>query len=120
MQRRIEQTDGNWTTIHAAEQTGEVVSLEWKQLGVLNVMENPQLPFFVEWSSSPDKHPSTGASNVTVERIEIAGDPHTVSAYIDENFMDVMDGVYVEWVEAEHPGVIAVTFATPNGTVRID
>ena len=94
--------------------------LEWKQLGVLNVMENPQLPFFVEWSSSPDKHPSTGASNVTVERIEIAGDPHTVSAYIDENFMDVMDGVYVEWVEAEHPGVIAVTFATPKGTVRID
>lgn len=94
--------------------------LEWKQLGVLNVMENPQLPFFVEWSSSPDKHPSSGAGQVTVERIEIAGDPNTVSAYIDENFMDVMDGVYVEWVEAEHPGVIAVTFATPNGTVRID
>ncbi|MDO8731062.1 MAG: VOC family protein [Actinomycetota bacterium] len=94
--------------------------LEWKQLGVLNVMENPQLPFFVEWVSSADKHPSVGASNVTVERIEIAGDPNTVSAYIDENFMDVMDGVYVEWVEAENPGVIAVTFTTPNGTVRID
>ena len=94
--------------------------LEWKQLGVLNVMENPQLPFFVEWSSSPDMHPSTGAGDVTVERIEIAGDPNTVSAYIGENFMDVMDGVYVEWVEAESPGVIAVTFNTPNGTVRID
>ena len=94
--------------------------LEWKQLGVLNVMENPQLPFFVEWSSSPDMHPSTGAGDVTVERIEIAGDPNTVSAYIGENFMDVMDGVYVEWVESESPGVIAVTFNTPNGTVRID
>lgn len=94
--------------------------LEWKQLGVLNVMENPQLPFFVEWSSSPENHPSTGASNVTVERIEIAGDPNTVSAYVHENFMDVMDGVYVEWVEAESPGIIAVTFATPTGIVRID
>ncbi|MDP2288790.1 MAG: VOC family protein [Actinomycetota bacterium] len=94
--------------------------LEWKQLGVLNVMENPQLPFFVEWSSSQGMHPSSGAGNVTVERIEIAGDPHTVSAYIGENFMDVMDGVYVEWVEAESPGIIAVTFSTPNGTVRID
>jgi len=94
--------------------------LEWKQLGVLNVMENPQLPFFVEWSSSPENHPSTGASNVIVERIEIAGDPNTVSAYIDENFMDVMDGVYVEWVEAENPGIIAVTFATPTGIVRLD
>ncbi len=94
--------------------------LEWKQLGVLNVMENPQLPFFVEWSSSQDMHPSSSASSVTVERIEIAGDPNVVSAYIDENFMDVMDGVYVEWVEAESPGIIAVTFATPNGTVRID
>jgi hypothetical protein len=94
--------------------------LEWKQLGVLNVMENPQLPFFVQWSSPPENHPSTGAGDVTVERIEIAGDPNTVSAYIDENFMDVMDGVYVEWVEAENPGVIAVTFATPNGLVRID
>ncbi|MDO9485159.1 MAG: VOC family protein [Actinomycetota bacterium] len=94
--------------------------IEWKQLGVLNVMENPQLPFFVEWSSSPENHPSKGAAKVTVERIEIAGDPNTVSAYIDENFMDVMDGVYVEWVEAENPGIIAVTFATPNGAVRID
>ena len=96
------------------------VRLEWKQLGVLNVMENPQLPFFVEWATAPEERPSVGASNVTVERIEIAGDPNTVSAYIDENFMDVMDGVYVEWVESEQPGVIAVTFATPNGLVRID
>ncbi|MFA7324109.1 MAG: VOC family protein [Candidatus Nanopelagicales bacterium] len=96
------------------------VKLEWKQLGLLNVMDDPQLPFFVQWISSPEEHPSTGAGAVSVERIEIAGDPATVNPWIDGSFMDVMDGVYVEWVDADQPGVVAVVFNTPNGLVRID
>ena len=38
----------------------------------------------------------------------------------DGSFMDVMDGVFVEWVDAEEPGVVAVVFNTPHGLVRID
>ncbi len=96
------------------------VKLEWKQLGLLNTMEDPQLPFFVEWISGSDEHPSSGATNVGVERVEISGDPATVNPWIDGSFMDVMDGVFVEWVDAEDPGVVAVVFNTPHGLVRID
>jgi hypothetical protein len=78
------------------------------------------LPFFVEWISGSDEHPSSGATNVGVERVEISGDPATVNPWIDGSFMDVMDGVFVEWVDAEDPGVVAVVFNTPHGLVRID
>ena len=96
------------------------VRLEWKQIGLLNTMEDPQLPFFVQWISDPAQHPSSGATDITVARIEISGDPATVNPWIDGSFMDVMDGVYVEWVDADEPGVIGVVFNTPNGLVRID
>ena len=51
------------------------VDLRWKQIGVLDLIDDPQLPFFVEWLSGPEDHPSNGAKNeIAIERVEIAGD----------------------------------------------
>lgn len=96
------------------------VDLTWKQLGVLNVMEDPQLPFFVQWHCATTEHPSSGGGPVSIRRIEIAGDPAVVSAWLGESVDHPLDDIDVDWVSDDDPGVLAVWFDTPNGPVRID
>jgi len=94
--------------------------LAWKQIGVLDVIEDPELPFFVEWVSPESDHPSRGASGVSIATMEICGDPAAVSRYLDSTSEVSLDGVSVEWVEGDEPGLVAVCFSTPRGNVRID
>ena len=96
------------------------VDLSWKQLGVLNVMDDPQLPFFVQWHSEGALHPSAGAETVRIERIEICGDSDIVSTWLGEPVDHPLEDIEVDWVDGEEPGINAVWFSTPNGPVRID
>lgn len=96
------------------------VELCWKQLGVLNVMEDPELPFFVEWSCPNTEHPSAGGSPVAIERIEVAGDAAAVTSWLNAADDSLLDGIGIEWVDADEPGITAVWFSTPHGSVRID
>src|SRR5699024_4155681 len=57
--------------------------LHWKQIGVNGLIADPQLPFFVQWVSSPDDHPSAGGSpEYSLACLEIAGDPQRVSEWL--------------------------------------
>ena len=97
------------------------VELRWKQVGVTGFQSDPQLPFFVQWESPEDLHPSLGASGVLhLDTLEIAGDPHRVNEWLGDPVTDPLDDVEVDWV-AEHgtPGVVAAQFSTPSGLVRI-
>lgn len=96
------------------------VDLRWRQLGVLSVMDDPQLPFFVQWHSEAGLHPSTGAEQVGINRLEICGDSDVVSAWLGEPVDHPLDEIDVDWVDADAPGIAAVWFSTPNGPVRID
>ncbi len=97
------------------------VELRWRQIGVKGLQSDPQLPFFVEWQSPGELHPSEGASgNLHLNTIEIAGDPHRVADWLGNTVDGSLDDVAVEWV-APHgtPGVVAAQFSTPGGLVRI-
>jgi len=97
------------------------VELRWKQVGVTGFQSDPQLPFFVQWETAEDLHPSSGASGVVhLDTLEIAGDPHRVNEWLGDPVTDPLDDVEVDWV-AEHgtPGVVAAQFSTPSGLVRI-
>ena len=94
--------------------------LQWKQVGVLDVIENAQLPFFIEWISPTSEHPSRNASNISIKSIEMSGDANTVSEYLGEPLNNLLDGITVQWVDSDAPGIIAVTFETSHGLVRID
>ena len=97
------------------------VELRWKQIGVKGLQSDPQLPFFVEWESL-ENHPSRGAedSGVTIESLQIAGDPERVCEWLGlpaKKTSTVIDFSFV----APHgtPGLLAVTFHTPDGPVII-
>jgi hypothetical protein len=95
--------------------------LLWKQLGVKGLQADPQLPFFVHWESDAADHPSVGATGrVSLESLEIAGDPARVSDWLGRPVEQPVVVVKVDWI-APHgtPGLVAVTFQTPRGLVRI-
>jgi hypothetical protein len=95
--------------------------LLWKQLGVKGLQADPQLPFFVQWEGDPADHPSTGGSGqISLESLEIAGDPARVSEWLGQSVEQPLEEVKVEWVAPNGtPGLVAVTFQTPAGLVRI-
>jgi len=95
--------------------------LRWRQIGVNDLIDDPSLPFFIQWLVDADEHPSCGSKpGIRIDRMEIAGEPDAISAWLGEPADDPLDGIAVDWVNADRPGLVAVHLATPHGTVRID
>ena len=97
--------------------------LRWRQIGVTDLIADPQLPFFIHWDSDTDQHPSRyGKSELRIVKLEIAGDPDTVNAWLGSTNGHPLDEVDVEWVEPNDAevGLVAAHFATPQGIVRVD
>ncbi len=95
--------------------------LQWHQVGVKDLMEDPQLPFFIQWESPAAEHPSRGCQDVRISKIEIAGDVDRLAEWLGEPRSHPLDNIDVVWVDSEDGnGVIAVTFQTAHGAVRID
>jgi Glyoxalase-like domain len=97
------------------------VELRWRQIGVKGLQSDPQLPFFVQWESPADLHPSSGATGrIHLDAVEIAGDPARVAEWLGDSEIDPLEDVDVKWV-APHgtPGIVAAQFHTQNGLVRI-
>lgn len=98
--------------------------LRWKQIGIKGLINDPQLPFFIQWESAPDEHPSnqpaSGGGDVALVGLEIAGDPHRVTEWLGEPESHPLEDVDVTWVNPNgQPGVQAVTFRTPSGLTTI-
>ena len=95
--------------------------LVWKQIGVNGLIADPQLPFFIEWDVDHSLHPSAGATGkVSLERLEIAGDPARVSDWLGEPVEQPLEDVKVDWVAPNGtPGIVAAQFRTRSGIVRI-
>lgn len=94
------------------------VDLTWRQIGVLELLDDPALPFFIQWETDAALHPSTDGSGPGIEQVEICGDRDKVFSWLGEP-VDRMD-FRIDWVDADEPGLAAVHFSTPRGTVRID
>jgi hypothetical protein len=95
--------------------------LLWKQIGINGLLADPQLPFFIEWESPTELHPSNGATGeFSLDRLEIAGDPQRVSVWLGETVEAPLEDVKVDWVAPNGtPGIIAAQVQTPHGLVRI-
>ncbi len=95
--------------------------LRWRQIGVNGLISDPQLPFFVEWETDPDLHPSAHSDGTfSLACLEIAGDPLRVSEWLGESVESPLEDVKVEWVAPNGtPGILAAQFQTPRGLVRL-
>lgn len=99
------------------------VDLKWRQIGVTDLIDDPQLPFFIHWDSADHEHPSKlSATEVRIVKLEIAGDPDTINEWLGSTNGHPLDDVDVEWVEPtdDEAGLVAAHFTTPHGIVRVD
>lgn len=97
------------------------VTLRWRQLGVLELLDDPALPFFVQWQGEHDLHPAarpdTGPA-CGIVGVEMCGDPGKVAAWLGSPLARA--DFPIDWVQAEQPGLVAVRFSTGHGVVRLD
>jgi Glyoxalase-like domain len=107
--------------VHGNRHRPDGTELLWKQLGVKGLQADPQLPFFIEWDIAPGMHPSVGATGeVSLECLEIAGDPARVSEWLGQPVEHPLEDIKVEWVAPNGtPGIVAAQFQTSNGLIRI-
>lgn len=94
--------------------------LEWKQLGVKGLIADPQVPFFIQWVSEDSVRPSALPAELELAGLEIAGSRARVEDWLGEAVPEVFDGVSITFDSPSgYPGVVAVTFQTAGGPVRV-
>ncbi|MDQ6657705.1 MAG: VOC family protein [Actinomycetota bacterium] len=95
--------------------------LTWDQIGVSGLMNDPQLPFFVHWTSAAGHHPSNDArTGIGLKSLAIAGDPGRVTEWLGEPVDHPLDDVDVQWSAPNgQPGLLSVTFSSPLGDVTV-
>lgn len=96
--------------------------LTWRQVGVNGLINDPQLPFFVQFDDL-SLHPSAAvraAPTAGISRLTIAGDPARVHEWLGLPASHTADGIEIEFL-APHgtAGLLSVTFQTDRGSVVI-
>ena len=96
--------------------------LRWKQIGINDLLADPQLPFFVQWLTDEEHHPSSGTSALSLTGLQIAGDQIRIDSYLGTSARQPLDGIDVAWSPPldDETGVLSATFATPAGSVTLD
>jgi len=70
--------------------------LVWKQIGVLETLENYELPFFIEWISKT--HPSTyGKPIAAINKIQITGNAQNLLKYMNNDLKNYLDSIELIW-----------------------
>lgn len=89
--------------------------LEWRQIGIKGLINDPQLPYFLQWESDADLRPSALHGDVNLVSLEISGSADRLSDWLNTSVDRELDGVQLDLV-AEHgqPGITRVTFDTPT------
>ena len=98
--------------------------LRWRQIGINDTANDPQLPWFIHWESEKSEHPASAGGKVRLERLDIAGDRAAVVEYLGEKATHDLDDLHVKWLPPEEndneTGVVAAHFTTPHGVSVID
>jgi len=98
--------------------------LSWKQIGIIELLENRQLPFFIKWLTLD--HPSTDGKAVSkITKLEIAGDKNALTNWVGSDLQKVIGSdIEVIWVDPANndgeEGIVAVYLQTPSGEIRLD
>lgn len=96
------------------------VDIRWNQIGVIDLLEDPQLPFFIKWNDQ-SQHPSKSGTNpISITQIALSGEKSAVTSWLDSSFDVVTKEVNLVWVNEDEDGITSVSFKTPNGEIVID
>ena len=97
--------------------------LKWKQIGVKEITDTREFPFFIQWLSAD--HPSQDGTPLTeIEKITIADNSQLANSWFKEEIFVALGDVNIEWahpsINDNQSGIVAVQLSTPNGIVVLD
>jgi hypothetical protein len=97
--------------------------LKWKQIGVKEITDSRELPFFIEWLTK--NHPSKDGSTVSkIEKIVIADKDQLSDSWFKSEILSALENVEIDWVDPSsqdgETGIVSVHLITPNGSVVLD
>jgi hypothetical protein len=97
--------------------------LKWKQIGVNEIVDAPEFPFFIQWLSAD--HPAQdGSPTALIERIVISDNDQLANSWFKEEILDSLGAVNIEWVNPStndnQSGIVTVHLSTPTGNVILD
>ena len=97
--------------------------LKWKQIGVKEISDSREFPFFIQWLSTD--HPSQdGVPSAELRKIVIADKDRLADSWFKEEILDSLGNVNIEWVNPtpfdDQPGILQVHLATPGGLVVLE
>ncbi|MFJ6279406.1 MULTISPECIES: VOC family protein [Arthrobacter] len=96
--------------------------LTWQQIGIKGLIADPQVPYMIRWDDGTESlHPSQARpASVRLSALTIAGSAERVTEWLGTPVSHPLDDVEVEWIAPNGtPGIMSVTFETPQGSVRI-
>ena len=94
--------------------------VRWRQIGVLDLIDDPALPFFIRWDEDSE-HPSMGGNEaIAIDQVCISGDQTSLASWLGNDSADLLDTLNVCFVDEEDAGLASIRFTTPNGEVTID
>ena len=97
--------------------------LKWKQIGVTEIADSHELPFFIQWLTTD--HPSQdGKAVASIEKITIADKGELSQSWFKDEILAGLAGTSIEWTDPStnegENGIVAVHLKTPTGVVRLD
>ena len=97
--------------------------LKWKQIGVKEIADTRQFPFFIQWLTAD--HPSEdGKPSTEIQKIVIADKDQLADSWFKEDIFASLGGVKIEWVEPASnegiSGIVSVQLLTPDGSISVD
>jgi hypothetical protein len=97
--------------------------LKWKQIGVKEITDSRELPFFIQWLTQD--HPSKdGTAVAKIEKIRIADQDELSDSWFRDEILSALSGVVIEWVNPEQSdgevGILELELSTPNGNVTLN
>ena len=97
--------------------------LKWKQIGVKEISEARELPFFIQWLTSD--HPSKDGSAVSkIEKIVIADEDQLAESWFKEEILSALGNVKIEWADPSSNdginGIVSVELETNNNLIVVD
>jgi hypothetical protein len=97
--------------------------LKWKQIGVKEIADTREFPFFIQWLSSD--HPSQdGTPLAEIKKIVVADNTRLADSWFKDDILTSLGDVLIEWVDPSsnynQTGIVAVHLDSPLGLVVLE
>jgi hypothetical protein len=97
--------------------------LKWKQIGVKEITDSREFPFFIQWLTQ--EHPSQDGNAVSeIERIVISGGNELARSWFKDEILAALGKTRIDWVNPsdydQTTGIVELHLATPTGTIILD